>query len=70
MRLEIGEEIEAAGPLRVPPEQDEEQGCRVDRPEIGCLRNLVEIRHFADAQLVHDLARLLVAPRVVMRSLE
>jgi len=48
---------------------DEERRC-VDRPVVGRVRDLLARRHLAQAELVHDLAGLLLREVVELRSLE
>ena len=58
--LELADEPVVAGPAVVLVEQDEEQRRRVGGPEVRRVRSLAQRRQLAEAQLVQDLARLLL----------
>ena len=66
VRLELTDELGIAGPALVLVEQDEEERRRVGGAVVGRLRTLVEVYEFAEAQLVEDLAGLLIAERIVL----
>src|ERR1700674_460035 len=59
-REELAERGAVVRPLHVLGEQDEEERRRVDRSVVGRVRHLAGRSHLAEADLVGDLARLLV----------
>jgi hypothetical protein len=63
---QLPEQVEVAGPVRVLAEQPEEQRGCVDAPVVAREGRLAEPGGLAHAQLVEDLARLLVALVVVL----
>src|SRR5579883_109620 len=68
-RLELLEKACIAGPLRVMRQRNEEEDRRIDRAVAGALRHKTEPRQFADAQLVQDLAGLLLLLLRMTRAL-
>src|SRR5579872_3818353 len=67
--LEPPEGVEVAGPADVGAEQHEEPEGRVYRAIVGILRDLMQVRHLANTELVQNLARLLVLETIIFRSL-
>src|SRR5262249_44846717 len=68
--LEPANELLVAGPALVFLEEDQKKRRGVGGSVVGRLRPLLEGRHLAEPKLVQDLARLLVAERVVHARLE
>jgi hypothetical protein len=54
---------------RVACAQDQKERSGVHRAVIGRLGDLMEVSHLPHAQLMHDLARLLVPPRISLLAL-
>src|SRR5207237_5003809 len=67
--LEPAQQSPVRGPAPVLGGEDEEEQRRVDAAVVAGERYLVDPRHLARAQLVQDLARLLVAPLVALLAL-
>ena len=67
--LERAHELRVAGPALVLVEQHDVERRRVDRAVVGRVRPLLEGGHLAEAQLVQDAARVLVAEVVAARPL-
>ena len=65
LALQRARQRPVAGPALVLLEQDQEQRRRVGAAVVGRVGPLLERRHLAEPQLVQDLARLLVAERIV-----
>ena len=59
------EETQVTGPYGVTTDEDQPQRRRIDRAIVRCVRNFIQMRHFADAQFVQDFAGFLIAPFVV-----
>ena len=66
---ELAREPDVAGPPQVLGVHDQEPRRRVHRPVVGRVRHDPRARELAVAHLVQDLARLLVAPVVLLRAL-
>ena len=59
---ELVEKPQFSRPGRVARDQNQEKRRRVNRAVIGRLGNFIDMRHLAYPELMHDLARLLIAP--------
>ena len=70
LALQLARQRAVARPALVLLEQDQEQRRRVGAAVVGRVRPLLEGGHLAEPQLVQDLARLLVAERIVDPALE
>ncbi len=70
VRPQALEQLVVAGPGVDLAEDDEPQRRRIDRAVVGVVRGLPGSGHLAGPQLVEDLARLGVVPRVVGRGLQ
>src|SRR5919197_472703 len=68
-RSELMKEIQIASPGGVPAEQDQKEERRINGAIIGSLWDLMQPSHLTDAELMQDLARLLVPPGINRASL-
>src|SRR3972149_4124939 len=62
--VKLPEKAQVAGPFVVLARQPEEEGCGVDAAVVRRVRKLTRLRHLAAAELMQDLAWLLVSPGV------
>ena len=69
LHLEVLDELTIAGPALDLIEQDDEEGRHIGRAVVGTVRPLLEGSQFAVAQLVQDLAGLLIAEIIQARPL-
>src|SRR5205814_4843537 len=68
-REQLAPERAIAGPLHRLGEEHHEERRRIDGPVVRAVRHLAEPRQLAAAELVEDLAWLLLGERVDLRSL-